>query len=300
MSLWPIAWAGRASLDTRISVTSIVPKVREDASAIYFKPDRCEVVINFVPFEAPRGEDAGGESPESYSDEPSGGFDFDEATSQLVDQIEKAEEMRPFVGLKWFRDQFLPQSGYDWARDPRTSGSLLRHSTSQRLILTSQEPNPESGGRSSASTAIRVITLSSAGRRFQSEPPGRTTGLTPIPIRGGLDLRHRAKRQALKPAPGVRRPAARRLFDRPPRRAVAPDVRLRRRSSLRGRGIRRTPGDQSPRCRTRSMSRGFRSVSQDRPGEGSDAESPSGGAPDGDRVGVGPTYDFGTAPGGDG
>ena len=101
--------------------------------------------------------------------------------NQLVDQVKKAEEMRPFVGLKWFRDQFLPQSGYDWARDPRTSGSLLRHSTSQRLILTSQEPNPNQP--QDPVTAIRVNRRHS---RFQSEPPGRITGLTPIPIRGGL------------------------------------------------------------------------------------------------------------------
>ena len=156
-------------------------KVREDAAASYFDPDGCEVVINFLPFEAPRDEDTLEGAVEASADGPSGEFDFDEATNQLVDQIGKAEEMRPFVGLKWFRDQFLPQSGYDWARDPKMSSSLLRHATNQRLVLTSHVPNPNQPLH--PVTAIRVNRRHS---RFQSETPGRTTGFTPIPIRGGL------------------------------------------------------------------------------------------------------------------
>ena len=156
-------------------------KIREDAAASYFDPDRCEVVISFVPFEAPDGEDAPGDSTEAPSDGPSSEVDFDEATNQLVDQIKQAEEMRPFVGLKWFRDQFLPESGYDWARDPRMRGSLLRHATNQRLVLTSHVPNPNQPLH--PVTAIRVNRRHS---RFQSEAPGRTTGFKPIQIRGGL------------------------------------------------------------------------------------------------------------------
>ncbi len=155
-------------------------KVREDAAASYFDPDRCEVVISFVPFEGPRSEDDVGESADPPTDGLSAEFDFDEATSQLVDQIEKAEEMRPFVGLKWFRDQFLPQSGHDWARDPRTSGSLLRHATSQRLVLTSQVPNP-----SQPLHPVTAIRVNRRHPRFQSEVPGQITGFKPIRIQGG-------------------------------------------------------------------------------------------------------------------
>ena len=163
--------------DLQVSIRRVDSKrkVREDAAASYFDPDRCEVVISFVPFEANHSESA-----ETSSDGPSGEFDFDEATRQLVDQIEKAEEMRPFVGLKWFRDQFLPQSGYDWARDPRTSASLLRHATSQRLVLTSQVPNP-----SQPLHPVTAIRVNRRHPRFQSEVPGQSTGFKPIRIQGG-------------------------------------------------------------------------------------------------------------------
>ena len=154
-------------------------KVREDAAASYFDPDTCEVVISFVPFEAPVGEDEASHSAEIASGIPSSEFDFAEATDQLIDQITQAEEMRPFVGLKWFRDQFLPQSGYEWARDPRLRSSLLRYATNQRLVLTSHVPNPNQPLH--PVTAIRVNRRHS---RFQSEAP-RRTGFRPIPIRGG-------------------------------------------------------------------------------------------------------------------
>lgn len=154
-------------------------KVREDAAASYFDPDTCELVISFVPFEAPVSEEVS-ESAETPSSMPSGELDFAEATDQLLDQVMRAEQMRPFVGLKWFRDQFLPQAGYEWARDPRWRSSLLRHATNQRLVLTSHVPNPNQPLH--PVTAIRVNRRHS---RFQSEAPGRTTEFRPIPIRGG-------------------------------------------------------------------------------------------------------------------
>ncbi len=155
-------------------------QVREDAAARYFDPDRCEVVIRFGPVETSHDEDDRRESSALREEERAAAFDFETAADQLLDALKQAERTRPFVGLKWFRDQFLPACGHDWARDPRTSGSLLRHATDQRLVLTSQVPNPNQPLH--PVTAIRV---NRRHPRFQSEAPGRGAGFMPIRIRGG-------------------------------------------------------------------------------------------------------------------
>ena len=155
-------------------------KVRDDASASYFDPDVCEVVISFVPVESLYGEaptiEADASSPVGTATE----FDLETALGQLLDQIATAERTRPFVGLKWFRDQFLPDSGLAWANDPRISGSLLRHATDQRLVLTSQVPNPAQPLH--PVTAVRV---NRKHTRFQPSTTDYRARFNPIPIKGG-------------------------------------------------------------------------------------------------------------------
>ena len=155
-------------------------KVREDASASYFDPDRCELVISFVPLEVRQHEDAQPGYGAVHSDEPAGELDFERAMGQLVDELKAAEGVRPFVGLKWFRDQFLPGCGHSWTRDQKTNGALLRRMTEQRLILTSQVPNPNQPLH--PVTAIRV---NRRHPRFQPDVPGRSAGFKPVRIRGG-------------------------------------------------------------------------------------------------------------------
>lgn len=155
-------------------------KVREDADAGYFDPDRCEVVIRFVAVESSPEPEDWLESSTLRPDGKADVFDFETATGQLLDALQEAEGKRPFVGLKWFRDQFLPASGHAWANDPRTSGALLRHATDQRLILTSRIPNPNQPHH--PVTAIRV---NRRHPRFQSGVPGGRAGFTPVRIRGG-------------------------------------------------------------------------------------------------------------------
>ncbi len=155
-------------------------KVRDDAAASYFDPEHCEVVVRFFPFETPDDEDDEQEASARDSAEPSDTMDVEAALWQLLDEIKKVEGTRPFVGLKWFRDQILPASGHGWARDPRKIHSLLRRATDQRLILTSQVPNPNQPYH--PVTAIRV------NRRhpgLRSEARGRGRGFTPVRIRGG-------------------------------------------------------------------------------------------------------------------
>ena len=127
-------------------------KVRKTADASYFDPDRCDVVIEFVPSDsADDGDawtDAGGDT------DALGPLDGEAAMDQLLKVLSEIERTREFVSLKWFRDQYLPACGYDWARDPRACGSLLLQATGQRLILTSQVPNPNN--RLHPVTAIRI------------------------------------------------------------------------------------------------------------------------------------------------
>ncbi len=155
-------------------------KVREDAAGSYFDPDRCEVVIRFVPIETPgHGDDRTGETVPVTHD-PAVPFDFAKPLRQILDELRKVEGTRPFVGLKWFRDQVLPACRHQWARDPGTLRSLLRYATDQRLILTSQVPNPNQPHH--PVTAIRI------NRRHplcQPESPTPESRFTPIRIKGG-------------------------------------------------------------------------------------------------------------------
>ena len=155
-------------------------KVRADADGSYFDPDYCEVAIRFVSIETSGEEDdergASGSRPHEHVD----AFDFEMAMDQLLDELGKAEGRRPFVGLKWFRDQYLPTSGHTWTHDPRTSGALLRQATDQRLILTSQVPNPNQPMR-----PVTAIRINRRHPRFQPEAARRSTRFQPIRIRGG-------------------------------------------------------------------------------------------------------------------
>ena len=152
-------------------------RVRKDADASYFDPESCEVVIQFVPYDevALHRQDASEADGDS-----AGAFDHETALNQLLDALSEAERSREFVGLKWFRDQYLTVHGYDWARDPRASGALLRHATEQRLILTSQVPNPNNPLH--PVTAIRV---NRRHPRFNTDSPPRRAGFQRVRIRGG-------------------------------------------------------------------------------------------------------------------
>lgn len=155
-------------------------KVRDDAAGSYFDPDRCELVIRFVPVEAPGHDDDRADVTVPDSDETTVPFDFEKPLGQLIEELRKVEGIRPFVGLKWFRDQVLPACGHEWAHNSSALHSLLRYATDQRLILTSQVPNPNQPHH--PVTAVRV------NRRhplFQSEAPRPEKRFTPIRIRGG-------------------------------------------------------------------------------------------------------------------
>ena len=152
-------------------------KVRADADASYFDPESCEVVIRF---ETAMNNDRHEDNTLGFDGRPDTS-DFDAAIDQLLVELQKAESTRPFIGLKWFRDHVLPECDYDWSHDSRTRHLLLRHATDQRLVLTSQVPNPNQPHH--PVTAIRV---NRRHPRFQADDPGRAKDFTPVRIRGGL------------------------------------------------------------------------------------------------------------------
>jgi hypothetical protein len=161
-------------------------KVREDASAAYFDPHNCELVIRFVPLEPVSQEEGLGEQEELqeksaaiHQELTRGDFGRERPLSQLVAELKKAEEDMPFVGLKWFRDQFLPRCGLDWALDPRKRGVLLRRATEERLVLTYQVPNPDN-----ALYPVTAIRVNRAHPRLQNSVPTRVAGFKPVAIQG--------------------------------------------------------------------------------------------------------------------
>ena len=155
-------------------------KVREDADGSYFDPDSCEVVIRFVAFDVSNDEGDGSKANASRApgrtDEP----DSVAAMDQLLEELRRVEGTRPFVGLKWFRDRLLPTCGHNWARDARISGALLRHASAQRLILTSQVPNPNQ-----PTHPVTAIRINRRHPRFQPKELGCRAKFKPIRIRGG-------------------------------------------------------------------------------------------------------------------
>lgn len=156
-------------------------RVRKDADASYFDPESCEVVIQFVPSEHPLDEfDPHRPDASEAEGDSAGAFDRETAMDELLEALSEVERSRDFVGLKWFRDQYLRARSFDWASDLRISGALLRQATGERLILTSQVPNPNHPLH--PVTAIRV---NRRHPRFSTESPPRRAGFQRVRIRGG-------------------------------------------------------------------------------------------------------------------
>ena len=150
-------------------------KIRDDAAARYFDPEPCEVLISFVSPEPSETALAG--EPTDVPDAPG----LSVRDLELIEALKRAEAMKRFVGLKWFRDQFMPQQGYAWAADQAQRSAVLRNATEQRLVLTSQVPNPHQPLR--PVTAIRVNRSHPA--LAPSTPPRQRSRFNPISIRGG-------------------------------------------------------------------------------------------------------------------
>ncbi len=61
-----------------------------------------------------------------------------------LDAAEREPRFREFVGIKPFRDQFLPYRGYDWTAAPQSRHKTLADAIDQGMILRSSIANPKS------------------------------------------------------------------------------------------------------------------------------------------------------------
>lgn len=178
--------------EVTIHYTETHKKIRDDADASYFDPHTCEVVIRFIvdpEFERlpepeppapqfrpqPQPQPQFQPPPQQFQ-EP---FDREEALDQLLDALQRAERERRFVGIKWFRDRFLPEQGFSWAQEPRACGAMLRSGTEQELVVTHQVTNPKNPQH--PVTAIRV---NRSHPRFRAEAPRGQVRFKPVRIRG--------------------------------------------------------------------------------------------------------------------
>lgn len=204
-------------------------KVRDDAGASHFEPDKCEVVIRFVPaVEGEQGQQASAKRPaaaragygpsvsarrgyeasstpargydqgrdrhrphgfvraDGYSKTPApppmrmAPFDREEAMTEMLDALQRAEGERRFVGIKWFRDRYLPEQEFSWSNDPRTCGTLLRMGTEGQLVLTHQVTNPRNPEH-----PVTAIRLNRDHPRFRGDDqPSPQPRFKPVKIRG--------------------------------------------------------------------------------------------------------------------
>ena len=148
-------------------------RLRSDASAEYFRHQECEVVVQFDSY-------SNGGS-EEFAPNLSAEKDFLQRTESedLLEALDRAGESRDFVGLKWFRDHFLPAEGYSWANDRWHSGRLIREATNEKLLLTDQIPNPHSPY---PTTTIRINRSHPHFRKQRAAP--RPLPFKPIRIQG--------------------------------------------------------------------------------------------------------------------
>ena len=176
--------------EVTIHYTETHKKIRDDADASYFDPQTCEVVIRFVlapeaerfeEFVPPRARTQPQPPPPPQPQQLHEPIDSEEALNELLDALQRAERERRFVGIKWFRDRFLPEQGFSWAQDPRTCGAMLRSGTEQELVVTHQVTNPRNPQH-----PVTAIRLNRDHPRFRGESPRGQVRFKPVRTRGGL------------------------------------------------------------------------------------------------------------------
>lgn len=100
--------------------------------------------------------------------------------TEMLDALQRAEGERRFVGIKWFRDRYLPEQEFSWSNDPRTCGTLLRMGTEGQLVLTHQVTNPRNPEH-----PVTAIRLNRDHPRFRGDDqPSPQPRFKPVKIRG--------------------------------------------------------------------------------------------------------------------
>ena len=157
--------------------------VRDTAAATYFDPDSCELVISFEPLaDVDDGYTAETGSATRETERTVRKYDLEQAMDQLVGELQKAQLRRTFVGLTWFRDQFLvTDCEFEWVKDPETVNELLDKAIKQQLFLTSKVFNPNS--HLHPTTALQ---LNASHPRLRPGSPDNGSRFRPVSIRGEM------------------------------------------------------------------------------------------------------------------
>ncbi len=109
-------------------------------------------------------------------------IDYEEALTQMLEALQRAERERRFVGIKWFRDRFLPEQNFSWSNDPRTCGAMLRIGTEDELVVTHQVTNPKNPQH-----PVTAIRLNRNHPRCQDMgQPSEQPRFKPVRIRGDV------------------------------------------------------------------------------------------------------------------
>lgn len=171
------AFVAPAGMEARVSLryTDGHRKIRRTADASYFDPALCEIVISFEP-----AEQSGTGAKASMA--PGGASDPLADLVRTLDAAEREPRFREFVGLKTFRDSFLPLRGFDWARDPDGRRAVLSQAIEQGVVLRNSVPNPREP--SFPTTAIRVNRDHPDGKRILAESAAERSLFSPIALRG--------------------------------------------------------------------------------------------------------------------
>jgi hypothetical protein len=152
-------------------------KIRADAKSSYWNARTGKIVITFEPNE---------QHAKSKQNPESGGLDpANEALNILIRALDKAERdprFREFVGLKSFRDQYLPAHGALWAADVLQRREVLSRAIDQDLVKVSRVPNPKDP--SFPTTAIRLNREHPDARRVLKAAAAERSPFRPIAIAG--------------------------------------------------------------------------------------------------------------------
>ncbi len=146
-------------------------KVLESADASSFDPETCELVIGFEPI------------PDSESDERNPqDAPNDLATKHILESLRTAERICRFVGLKWFRDQYMPNlSDKPWARDRDVVGALIEQAIANGLISAKSVFDPNSPNHPIVAIYVNLGPRKSAAESRRE----RAAKFKPIRLRGG-------------------------------------------------------------------------------------------------------------------
>ncbi len=154
-------------------------KVLESADASSFDPETCELVIGFEPIPDSESDERNPQDAPSVSaDLP----DSDLATKHILESLRTAERICRFVGLKWFRDQYMPNlSDKPWARDRDVVGALIEQAIANGLIDAKRVFDPNSPNHPIVAIYVNPEPRKSAAESRRE----RAAEFKPIRLRGG-------------------------------------------------------------------------------------------------------------------